>query len=277
MEKCAIDCNQAIPANHQSTEITQPSEGTLDFPPASVAPQLSAVLQLGLFPISTMGTNQLNLLCLQTLSKWIAIVGLVGDQPFHALAGSASAPARDLHLLKGGFNQLHFRRRGRSKCASKRNTLAVDHHHPLRTFAALGFADCKPPFFAGAKLPSAKVSSQSKYCRSSSSASNARQISSQMPSSSHNRNRRQQVDGLGYRLGRSRQRAPLLRTQRIPSSTWRLSCQGLPPLVPTAVLGRSGSSLFHCSFFKNGVVRAIGSPPIAYYLKLLKKSSDIRS
>ena len=186
---------------------------------------------------------------------------------------SAKGTARDLHLLQGGFDQLHFRRRGRSKCASKRNTLAVDHHHPLRTFAALGFADTEPPFFAGAKLPSAKVSCQFKYCRSSSSANSARQTSNQIPRSSHSFSRRQHVDGLGYRSGRSRQRAPLLSTQRIPSNDNRLSLHGLPPCLPGAVVGSKGSSFFHCSSFKNQVVRAIGSPPIAYYLKLLKKSS----
>lgn len=275
MEKRAIHRNQAIPAHYQSPEISQPGESAFDFPPPTVPPQLSAILKLGFFPIATMRTNQLNLLCLQALSQRITVIGLVGDQPFHSLSGTSSAPARDFHLLKGFFDQLHFRWRGRSKCASKRNTLAVDHHHPLRTFATLGFADCKPPFFAGAKLPSAKVSSQSRYCRSSSSASNARQTSSQMPKSSHNFKRRQHVDGLGYRLGRSRQRAPLLSTQRIPSSTWRLSCQGLPPFLPGAIWGSRGSSFLHCSSFKNKVVRAIGSPPIAYYPKSLGKSSPI--
>jgi hypothetical protein len=45
--------------------------------------------------------------------------------------------------------------------------------------------------------------------------------------------------------------------------------------LPGAVLGSRGSSFSHCSSFKNEVVRAIGSPPIAYYLKSLKKSSDL--
>jgi hypothetical protein len=66
-----------------------------------------------------------------------------------------------------------------------------------------------------------------------------------------------------------------LSTQRIPSRTLRLSRHGLPPFLPDAVLGSRGSSFSHCSSFKNEVVRAIGSPPIAYYLKSLKKSSDL--
>ncbi len=274
MEKRSVDRNQAIPAHNQAPEVAQPSKGSLDFPPPAVASEFPAILPLGLFPISPMRADQLNLPGFQPLSQRITVVGLVGDQSPHALARPAPAPTRHLHLLKGLFDQLHFRRRGRSQCASKRNTLAVDHHHPLRTFAALGLADTEPPFFAGAKLPSAKVSSQSKYWRSSSSASKARQTSSQIPSSSHSRRRRQQVEALGYRLGRSRQRAPLLSTQRMPSKTCRLSFQGLPPFFPGAVCGSIGSSFFHCSSFRNGVVRAIGSPPTAYYPKSFKKSSD---
>jgi hypothetical protein len=275
MEKRAIDRNQAVPANYQSPEITEPGKGALDFPPPAISPQLSAILQPGLGAIAAMGTNQVNLKRLQSLPKRITVVSLVSDQPLHAFSGSSASPARNFHLFKGGLNQFDFRRRGRSKCASQRNTLAVDHHHPLRTFTSLGFADAQPPFFAEAKLPSAKVSSQSRYCRSSSSAKSARQISSQTPRSSHSLNRRQHVAELGYRSGRSRQRAPLLSTQRIPSSTLRLSRQGLPPFLPGAVLGSRGSSFSHCSSFKNDVVRAIGSPPIAYYLKSLKKSSDL--
>ena len=275
MKKGAIDRNQAIPAHDQSPEIAEPGKGALDFPPPAISPQLSAILQLGLGAIAAMRTNQVNLKRLQSLSKRITVVSLVGDQPLHAFSRSSAAPAWNFHLLKGGFNQFDFRRRGRSKCASQRNTLAVDHHHPLRTFATLGFADTEPPFFAEAKLPSAKVSSQSRYCRSSSSAKSARQISSQIPRSSHSLNRRQHVTELGYLSGRSRHRAPLLSTQRIPSRTLRLSRHGLPPFLPGAALGSRGSSFSHCSSFKNEVVRAIGSPPIAYYLKSLKKSSDL--
>jgi hypothetical protein len=39
------------------------------------------------------------------------------------------------------------------KVVSQRKTAAVDHHHPLRPLAPLGFSDSAAPFFAGAKLP----------------------------------------------------------------------------------------------------------------------------
>jgi hypothetical protein len=70
---------------------------------------------------------------------------------------------------------------------SQRKTLAVDHHHPLRTLAPFGFSDPSAPFLAGAKLPSQKDSLHCNCFRSLSLARNARQILSQRPCSSQSR------------------------------------------------------------------------------------------
>jgi hypothetical protein len=101
---------------------------------------------------------------------------------------------------------------------------------------------------AGAKLPSRKESLQSSLPRWSNSERNCRHTLSQTSFSSHWRRRRQHVLALGYSLGRSRQRAPVLRTHIMPSSTRRLSAQGRPQLRG---LGKSGSSLAHCLSDKN--------------------------
>src|SRR5207249_12024566 len=61
---------------------------------------------------------------------------------------------------------------------------AVDHHHPLRALASLGFSDSSAPFLAGAKLPSRKDSLHCSCFRWLSSARNARQILSHTPCSS---------------------------------------------------------------------------------------------
>src|SRR5512140_3369016 len=268
MKKAAIHRNQPIVAHHQAPEAAQPGKGALDFIPTAVAPELATVLQLWFRSIPPMRANQIDAaLPLQALAKRITVVALISDQPRHALTGSTPPQARHLHLVQRGFDQLDFRGRGRSKCASQRNTLAVDHHHPLCSFALLGLADAEPPFFAGAKLPSAKTSSHIRYCCWSSWPSKPRQTSIQMSNSSQSFKRRQQVLGLGYRSGRSRQRAPVLSTQRMPSSTGRLLRHGRPPLLPGFILGSSGSSFSHWSSFKSGAVRAIGSPPTAYYPK----------
>jgi hypothetical protein len=65
-----------------------------------------------------------------------------------------------------------------------------------------------------------------------------------VPSSSHRWRRRQQVAGDGYSCGKSRQRAPVLRTQRMPSRTSRLSRNGRPLLLS---FGSNGSICAHCS------------------------------
>jgi hypothetical protein len=102
------------------------------------------------------------------------------------------------------------------------------------------FCRLRSPFFSGAKLPSRKLSLQSNLPRRSSSERKARQILSHTPRCSHCRSLRQHVLALGYSLGKSRHRAPVLSTHRMPSSTRRLRS-----------LGKSGSSLAHCSSDKN--------------------------
>ena len=83
--------------------------------------------------------------------------------------------------------------------------------------------------------------------RASSSAMKVRQRRSHVPSSSHRRRRRQQGEGLGYSLGRSRHRAPVLSTQRMPSTTARWVTQGRPPRRLRGKRGSSGSILAHCA------------------------------
>jgi hypothetical protein len=131
---------------------------------------------------------------------------------------------------------------------SDRYALAVDHHHALRTFPATGLSDRRAPFFAITKVASKKASSQSKSLRLSMRASNSCHARNQTPCSSQIRRRRQQVDPLGYSSGRSRQRAPTRRTQRIPSRQRRFDAHGLPrPSRRRFGTGNNSSICFHCS------------------------------
>jgi hypothetical protein len=111
---------------------------------------------------------------------------------------------------------------------SQWNALAIDQYHPLRALAPLGFANSSAPFLADTKLPSRNVSSQSSSCWWCSAASMARQAWSHTPCSSHCRNRRQPVGPLGYSGGRSRHRAPVRSTHRMPSTHSRFEAQGRP-------------------------------------------------
>jgi hypothetical protein len=135
--------------------------------------------------------------------------------------------------------------------------VAVDHHHPLRAFAPLGFADAGPPFFAGAKLPSAKASDQSSWPWLSSWPRKARQALSQRSWSSQSRRRRQHVLGDGYCWGRSFQRAPLRSIHKMPSKQGRCGIGFGPPQGDALGSGKKGAIFSHCSSVSSEVSLAI--------------------
>lgn len=122
--------------------------------------------------------DQIDLLRLQPFSQWISVIAPVGEQPPDALARPTAGGVGNIYVLKGGFLQLDIRRRRRRKSASKWNTFAVNHRHPLCSFAAFGFTVNGAPFFRSeAQLsPSAKVSSKFKYGFSSNSEAHPRCI-----------------------------------------------------------------------------------------------------
>ena len=177
--------------------------------------------------------------CRQPLAQGIAVVGAIGNHTLGFLTwpSSALSPAHT-NRRERFFREPDFVGRCRVKLLSQRNTLAVDHHHPLRALAPLGFSDFRAPFLAGAKLPSRNDSLQLSCSRWFSSARKARQMVSQTSCPSQSRSRRQQVAGAGNSSGKSCQRAPLRRIHRIPSSTLRSLAGGLPP---RGRLGRFGS------------------------------------
>ena len=268
MKKALINGEQAFVPNKQPSVVSDPRKRPLDNPTPSISSKLSTVLTFGFFPVFSMRAYQFNLPLFKFVSKGIAVIGTIRNQSFRSRSRSPRAISRHFDLSQDSVNKRYFVRGCRGNGASQRNTFAVDHHHPLRSFAPFGFSNPKAPFFAGAKLASIKASSQSKSDFLSRSAKNLRQTSSHTPSSSHNRKRRQQVDGLGYRFGRSFHRAPVLKIHRMPSMTSRLSAGGRPTL-PFWGLGSSGSIFSHWASFINRVCSAIGSPPIAYYTKTL--------
>jgi hypothetical protein len=126
--------------------------------------------------------------------------------------------------------------------------LTVDQYHPLRPLAPLGFPDREAPFFAGAKLPSKKVSSHFSRPSSSSAPSSVRHACSHTPSSSHRLSRRQQVEGEANSSGKNRHAAPVCRIHRMPSKHPRFDAQGRPRLSCRRLGGGSmGSTNSHCS------------------------------
>ena len=248
MEKRFIHLNVMIVADEQAAKVSEPGEGPFHFVAFAVATKFAAIVERRFLSSVSVRTDQDDASFEQAPAQWIAVVGFVGHYSQRSISRPARAAARHVNALQGWLGQGHFPRTGRLQFASQRNTLAVDHHHPLRAFAALGFSDAGAPFLAGAKLPSKNDSLQSRRPFWSSSERNCRQILSQVPSSSQRRKRRQHVLGLGYLSGKSFQRAPVLRIQRMPSRTNLLSAHGRPLLER---FGSSGSMCDHCLSERN--------------------------
>src|ERR1700675_2755215 len=269
MKESAIDRERAVVAHDQSPEVTEPGVGSFDNPSPPVAPQRSTVLCRRFFSIAAMRHDQFDTPLPQAFAQRIAVIGFVGDHPERFLPRSAPVmtpcyPDR----CERRFRECDFPRGCRVKGVSQRNTAAVDHHHPLRPLAPLGFSDSAAPFFAGAKLPSKNDSLHFNCWRSFNSLRNVRQIFNQTPRSSQSRNRRQQVEGCGNFSGMSCQRAPLRRIHRIPSNTQRFSIHGRPPLRCLGGFGSKGAIFCHCASVSNGPERAIG-PPSALLILLI--------
>ena len=261
MKKSFVDDNRAIVANDQAAIIAEPSEGAFYLPAPPVAAQRSAILGGRLAAIPAMRNDQFNASRGQLRAQRIAVKGTIGNYPPHFLTGPSAA------MLPGHadrrerfFREPDFVGGRRVKLLSQRNTLAVDHHHPLRALAPLGFSDFRAPFFAGAKLPSRNDSLQSSCSRWFNSAKKARQMVSQIPCSSQSRNRRQQVLGEGNSSGKSCQRAPLRKIQRIPSRTLRAFAGGRPPRRDLRTGGSKGWIFSHWASVSTRPYRAIGPP-----------------
>jgi len=261
MEKCGVHRDVSFITYHEATEVPEPCECAFYFPASPITPQFSAILCWRFAAVDPMRANQFDAPIFQPFSQRIRITRKIVNQARGLLAWSARTVARHGNRFQCLLNQRRFVRASRLQEYSQRNTLAADHHHPLRTFSAFGLSDARPPFFAGAKLPSANVSSQPIRPRLSNSPRKIRQISSHTPASSQSRRRRQQVLGEGKSSGRSFQRAPLRRTQRMPSRHCRSSTGGRPPWRLSVRFGRWGRILSHCRSVSSLLVIAT---PFAY-------------
>jgi hypothetical protein len=261
MKESFINGDGTVVANDQSAKVAEPRQGAFHLPAPAITTQRSAILGGRFAAIPAMGCDQLDPARRQALAQRVAIISAVGDDPLRFLAWPPAAlPPGHVDRRERFFREPDFVRGSRVKLLSQRNTLAVDHHHPLRALAPLGFSDFRAPFFAGAKLPSRNDSLQLSCSRWLSSARNARQMVSQIPCSSQSRSRRQHVAGAGNSSGRSCQRAPLRKIQRMPSRTLRSFAGGRPPRRDLRLFGSKGRIFSHWASVKSRPYRAIGPP-----------------
>src|SRR2546428_2328002 len=261
MKERPVDLKRAVVADDQAPVVSQPTDRAFHGPATLVAPQCATVLRGRSNAILLVWADQPDAASPQALPQRVTVISFVGDHPQRLLPRAArTTPSSYPDRRERGLRQPDFRRGCRVQLVSQRNTLAADHHHPLCPLAPLGFSDSCAPFFAGAKLPSRNDSLHFNCWRSFNSLRNARQMFSQTPCSSQSRSRRQHVEGCGNFSGKSCQRAPLRRIQRIPSNTRRFSIHGRPPWRCLGGWGSKGAIFCHCASASNGPDRAIGPP-----------------
>lgn len=226
-------------ARDQSPEVLQPADRSLDFPASSISTKAAAVLGPRFFAIASVRADQLDALASQPLAQRIAVGGQIVDQTFGAPPEKAS--------FQQGLDQSDFMGAGAGDRRSQRDPAAVGEHHDLGSLAAFGLADQIAPFFAGENVPSANDSERLiRPCRSS-LRSNRAHAFSQTPLAVHCWKRRQQVAGEGNDVGRSRQRAPLRNTHRMPSKQRRDSIAGRPTRPVRASFGNKSAINRHWS------------------------------
>ena len=258
MKERIVHQQRSFVSDHKSSKVAEPCESSFDDPSSAIPAKTAPVLGFRLHAVDLMRRDKLNSTFFKARSQRVAVCPFVVDQPVGFSARRPTIRPGHRNLIQCCFNEREFRGGRRAKVVSQRNTFAVDHHHPLRALSPAGFADCVAPFFAEAKLPSMKHSLHFNWPRSSSWERYARQIFSQIPSSSQSFNRRQQVDGLGNSSGKSFQCAPVRRIHNMPSKTRRLSAQGRPPFFDLGSSGRKGAILSHISSLKIFSRTAIG-------------------
>lgn len=247
IEEGTVSGEQVFMTNQQSAELAEPGIGSLHDPAPFIAAHFASIFVASSLVVLPIRCQQLNGPLLQSFAQRVRVIAGVGDNPRRFLPRPASR-AWDTDFRQRGFRKRNFCRRGTFQPNSQRKTLTVDQYHPLCALAPLGCSHRIAPFFAGAKLPSRKVSSHFSKPSPSSAPNKARQASSQTPSSCHCFNRRQQVAGEGNSLGRKRQAAPVCRIQRMPSKHARFDAQGRPRLSRRRLgSGSNGSMSSHCS------------------------------
>jgi hypothetical protein len=245
--------------NQQSAETPEPRKGPFNLPTMPTSSQPSSIFEVASLRPPAIRQDRRNAAMPKPPAEPLAVVTSVANQALGILARPPSTDARHANRCQRRLDEIDFRRSRRGDMYSQRNTLAVDHHHPLRTLAPLGFSDVRAPFFADANEPSMNVFSHDSRPQASSWPRNARHSCSHVPSSSHRRSRRQHVEPLGYPSGRSRQRAPVFRTQRMPSTTSRFATRGRPPARERRGRGRCGSIFAHCASVSRTLRLATGT------------------
>ena len=240
MNKAEIVLIKIIKPHRDAAEVLQPRKQPLDLPSALVSPEHSPVLRRRLYSIRLVRRDHLNALLPKLLIQWVTVIRPIAYESLRLLIGK--------NFSESFFDKSDFMRRSRRCVYGDRKTKAVCHRQEFRTFAPLGLSHCASPFLATTNVPSMKHSDTSKSPRCFKSAARASSSCLRVPSRTHSWNLRWQVWYGGNLSGRSCQRAPERRIQRMPLRTERVSFHGLPrPSSRRGGGGIRGSMIVHCS------------------------------
>jgi len=223
----------------------KPTDTSFDPIATNVAAQRATILPRRLAAVGSMGANQLDPMPGQAFAKPIGVGGLVVQQP----------PRRvmtQLALLDERLNCVDFVVMSRRGIRRQRRSLPVDHQQDARAVPLRGAADLVTPLFARENEPSPIASSQL-ICLSRSSLPRTRSHAAwKAPLRVQSRCRLQQVEGDGYRSGKSFQRLPEVRIQRIPSRQARDEMRGRPPCGEAGGLAKKSAIRSHWASVRNG-------------------------
>lgn len=141
MNEGMVDRERAVIAHDKSPEVLKPGDAPLDNPALLITSRHAPILRRRPATVRPVWSNQGHATSSQPFAQRIAVVAFVRDHPRGLLPQTpASVPPPHSDRLKRFFHQPDIRRGGRVKVVSQRNTRTVDHHHPLRPLAPLGFA-----------------------------------------------------------------------------------------------------------------------------------------
>jgi hypothetical protein len=240
MNKAEIILIKVVKPRADAAEVLQPRKQPLHLPPSLISPEHAPVLRRRFDSVRFVRRNHLDALLPKFLIQRVAVIRSITYESLRPLVGK--------NFSESFSDKSDFMRRSRRRVDGERKTRAVCHRHELRTFAPPGLSHSEAPFLATTKVPSIKHSDTSRSPRSLRSAASASSRQRKVPSRTQSWNRRWQVWYGGNLSGKSCQRAPERRIQRMPLSTSRGSRHGLPrPSSRRGGGGMSGSMMAHCS------------------------------
>jgi hypothetical protein len=78
MEKGSIDVGVVFVSNNEAPKISQPGEGSFNFPTVAIAPEFAAILKF-VAARGAMWTDQINASGLESCPEFVAVVTAIGN------------------------------------------------------------------------------------------------------------------------------------------------------------------------------------------------------